>query len=155
MLRKLPIVAVFGAGTPIDAGRARLARNIGAMVAGLGTHLLTGAGYGVMEATAEGFISAPGRAGWSIGIVPRDPAGPFDRPNHDSLGRFYPNAFVEIAIHTPLPPRAGEWRTTPARNHVNVFTADAAIALPGGAGDRKSTRLNSSHMSESRMPSSA
>ena len=104
------------------------------MVAGLGTHLLTGAGYGVMEATAEGFISAPGRAGWSIGIVPRDPAGPFDRPNHDSLGRFYPNAFVEIAIHTPLPPRAGEWRTTPARNHVNVFTADAAIALPGGAG---------------------
>ena len=66
--------------------------------------------------------------------MPRDPAGPFDRPNHDSLGRFYPNAFVEIAIHTPLPPRAGEWRTTPARNHVNVFTADAAIALPGGAG---------------------
>ena len=32
----------------------------------------------------------------------------------------------------------------------------AAFTLIGwGAGDRKSTRLNSSHMSESRMPSSA
>ena len=29
------------------------------------------------------------------------------------------------------------------------------LALVGESGDRKSTRLNSSHMSESRMPSSA
>lgn len=134
MLRKLPIVGVFGAGTPLAAERVRFAQAVGAMVAGLGGHLLTGAGYGVMAAAAEGFVSAADRLGLSIGIVPRDPHGPFDRPNRDAGGRVYPNPFVEIAIRTPLPPRVEDWRTTPARNHVNVLTADAIIALPGGFG---------------------
>ena len=34
-------------------------------------------------------------------------------------------------------------------------TQDSGVALKAGAGDRKSTRLNSSHMVQSRMPSSA
>jgi uncharacterized protein (TIGR00725 family) len=134
MLRKLPIVAVFGAGTPIDAERAELARGTGGMIARLGAHLLTGAGYGVMAAAAEGFVAVAERAGWSIGIVPREPGGAFDEPNRDLAGRRYPNPYVEIAIHTPLPPRAENWRTTPARNHINVLSADAIVALPGGVG---------------------
>lgn len=134
MLRKLPIVGVFGSGGAIDAARARLAQEFGAMVAGLGTHLLTGAGYGVMAAAAEGFIAVADRAGWSIGIVPRMPEGAFDEPDRDPDGRSYPNPFVEIAIHTPLPPNAEHWHTTPARNHVNVLSAHAIVALPGGIG---------------------
>ena len=36
-----------------------------------------------------------------------------------------------------------------------VIKAQVLVGGRGKAGDRKSTRLNSSHMSESRMPSSA
>ena len=134
MLRKLPIIAVFGQGTPLKPDRIDLARSVGSLVARLGAHLLTGAGYGVMAAVAEGFVGIAGRAGFSIGIVPRDPEGPLDRPNRDLDGRLYPNPFVEIAIHTPLPPRVADWHNVPARNHVNVLSADGIIALPGGAG---------------------
>lgn len=134
MLQRLPIVGVFGRGSRIDAERAQLAREVGALVARLPAHLLTGAGFGVMESAAEGFTSVHPRAGLSIGIVPRRSRGPLDQPNREAEGRAYPNAFVEIAIMTPLPPRAGDWRKSPARNHINIFTAHAAIALPGGHG---------------------
>jgi hypothetical protein len=49
------------------------------LVARLGAHLLTGAGFGVMAAAAEGFVGTEQRAGFSIGIVPRHPAGPLER----------------------------------------------------------------------------
>ena len=136
MLRKLPIVGLFGQGTPPAAERAQLARETGAMVARLGAHLLSGAGYGVMVAAAEGFVAVEERAGFSIGIVPRLPDGAFDTPNRAADGRPYPNPFVEIAIHTPLPPRVDDWHAMPARNHINVFSADAIVALPGGPGTR-------------------
>jgi predicted Rossmann-fold nucleotide-binding protein len=113
MPRKLPIIGVFGSGSPIDGVRAKLAQSIGAMVASIGAHLLTGAGYGIMAAVAEGYVAVPERAGFSIGIVPRAPNGSFDEPNHDLEGRTYPNPYVEIAIRTPLPPRVESWRTAP------------------------------------------
>lgn len=134
MLRKLPIVGIFGRGAAIAAGRAALARETGALVARLGAHLLTGAGYGVMEAAAEGFVAVERREGLSIGIVPRRVSGGFDEPNRTGEGRPYPNPFVEMAILTPLPPRVTDWTHVPARNHVNVLTADAVIALPGSKG---------------------
>lgn len=134
MLRRLPIIGVFGQGTPLPPERTALARETGAMIAALGCHLLTGGGYGVMEAASEGFTRVAERRGLSIGIVPRPPHGAFDEPHRGADGRIYPNPFVEIAIRTPLPPRAENWHETPARNHVNVLTADAIIALPGGAG---------------------
>jgi uncharacterized protein (TIGR00725 family) len=145
MLRKLPIVAVFGQGTPIAPERAEFAREVGAMVARLGAHLLTGGGYGVMEAVAEGFVSVAERAGSSIGIVPREPDGPLDQPNHARDGRPYPNDFVEIPIMTPLRPRERDWRKRPARNHINVFTADAIIALPGHAGTRNELDMTAAY----------
>ena len=72
------------------------------MVARLGAHLLTGGGYGVMEAVAEGFVSVADRAG----CIDRHRAAQvatvaFDEPNRDREGRPYPNAFVEIADHDP------------------------------------------------------
>lgn len=145
MLRKLSIVAVFGQGTPIGPDRAAFAREVGAMVARLGAHLLTGGGYGTMEAVAEGFVSVADRAGSSIGIVPRRAQGRLDEPNRDGEGRTYPNDFVEIAIMTPLPPREKDWRSVPARNHVNVFTADAIVALPGHAGTRNELDMTAAY----------
>jgi uncharacterized protein (TIGR00725 family) len=154
MLRKLPIIAVFGQGTPLKSARRDLAKSVGALVAGLGAHLLTGGGYGVMEAAAEGFVGIAGRAGFSIGIVPREPDGPLDSINHDLDGRPYPNPFVEIAIHTPLPPRVGGWLDSPARNHINVLSADGIIALPGGPGTRNEIEMAAIYRGETnRSPS--
>jgi predicted Rossmann-fold nucleotide-binding protein len=152
MLRKLPIVAVFGQGTPLAPERERLARDVGVLVARLGAHLLTGGGYGVMAAAAEGFVSVADRAGLSIGIVPREPRGPLDVPNHDRDGRAYPNPAVEIAIMTPLPPRVEDWRAQPARNHINVFTATAILALPGGPGTRNELDMAAAYRDEAARP---
>jgi uncharacterized protein (TIGR00725 family) len=152
MLHKLPIVGVFGQGSPISAERARLAHEVGALVAELGVHLLTGGGFGVMEAAAEGFVGIPGRVGLSIGVVPRDLDGPFDLPDHDLKGRRYPNPFVEIAIMTPLPPLVPDWRHTPVRNHVNVLTADAIIALPGNDGTRNELDMAAEYGGETDRP---
>jgi predicted Rossmann-fold nucleotide-binding protein len=151
MLRKLPIVGVFGQGSPPGAERLRLARACGAMVARLGAHLLTGAGYGVMAAAAEGFVAVDGRAGLSIGIVPRAPDGAFDTPNRAADGRPYPNPAIEIAIYTPLPPRVEDWRTTPARNHINVFSANAILALPGGSGTRNELDMAAHYRGEANL----
>ncbi|MFL5041282.1 MAG: hypothetical protein ACJ8ED_23620 [Xanthobacteraceae bacterium] len=152
MLRKLPIVAVFGQGSALARDRAEFARQLGAMVARLGAHLLTGGGYGAMAAAAQGFVAVEPRAGFSIGIVPRGQSAPFDVPNRDPEGRAYPNPFVEIAIMTPLPPRASDWRHEPARNHINVFTADAVLALPGGAGTRNELDMTAAYRDESARP---
>jgi predicted Rossmann-fold nucleotide-binding protein len=136
MLRKLPIVGVLGHGAALSDERAQLARAVGAMIARLDAHLLTGGGYGVMEAVAEGFVAVADRTGSSIGIIPCTPEGPLDCPNRSPDGRPYPNAFVELAIFTPLPPRTDNWQTAPARNHINIFSPHAVIALPGGSGTR-------------------
>ena len=152
MLRKLPIVAVFGQGSALSRERTELARQIGAMVARLGAHLLTGGGYGVMAAAAEGFVTMAPRAGLSIGIVPRGRDSPFDVPNRDPEDRAYPNPFVEIAIMTPLPPRVPDWRNIPARNHINVLTADAIVALPGGEGTRNELDMAAAYRGESVRP---
>ncbi len=148
MLRRLPIVAVFGQGTPIDDNLARLAREAGALVARMGAHLLTGGGYGVMEAASEGFVAVTERPGFCIGIVPREPDGPFDRP-HAMAGRRYPNPFVEIVIMTPLPSLVDDWRNLPARNHVNVLSADAAIVLPGNRGTHNELDMLAEYYGES------
>jgi uncharacterized protein (TIGR00725 family) len=152
MVHKLPIVGVFGSGSPIDADRAHLALGIGAMVASLGAHLLTGGGYGVMEAVAEGYVASPDRAGLSIGIVPRRPDGAFDEPIRNSDGRAYPNDFVEIAIRTPLPPRTDDWCAMPARNHINVLTADAIVSLPGGPGTANELEMAAAYRDEKSRP---
>jgi len=150
MLRKLPIVAVFGQGSRLAPERAELARAVGAMVARLNAHLLTGGGYGVMAAVAEGFVAVEARVGYSVGIVPRGQDEPFDVPNRDPEGRLYPNPFVEIAVMTPLPPRAGDWRHVPARNHINVFTPHAIVALPGGAGTHNELAMAAAYRGDQR-----
>ena len=152
MLRKLPIVAVFGSGSPISAGRAALARAVGATVAKLGAHLLTGGGFGVMAAAAEGFVAVDDRAGLSIGIIPRELEGAFDRPARNDSGERYPNRHVEIAVFTPLPASVADWHTIPGRNHVNVLTADVVVALPGSTGTRNEIEMTATYRDEMRRP---
>jgi len=145
MVRQLPVIGVFGQGTSLSAGRAALAREVGAMVGRLGAHLLTGGGFGVMAAAGEGFTAVPGRVGLSIGVIPRDPLGPFDRPKRDPAGRPYPNPFVELVIMTALPPRVPDWRSTPSRNHVNVLSVHAIVALPGGGGTANEIEMTAAY----------
>jgi len=122
-VRRRPIVGVMGSGTePHEAAAAVLGR----LLASRGVDLLTGGGRGVMASVSRAFAETPGRTGLVIGILPGDPEPP---PG-------YPNLWVEIVIRTHLP-WSGDRGTDPrSRNHVNVLSSDAVIALPGGAGTR-------------------
>lgn len=129
---RLPVVGVLGSGSEPHAEQAE---PLGRLVASLGAHLLTGGGGGVMEAVAHGFVTAPGRRGLSLGILPADDAA----PGHPPPG--YPNACVEVAIRTHLPLRGARGTEPLSRNHLNVLSADALVALPGGPGTQSELRL--------------
>jgi uncharacterized protein (TIGR00725 family) len=135
-VRRLPIAAVFGAGVS-EHGNPELAAALGALVAEMGFHLLTGGGLGVMADACRGFASVPGRAGLSIGIVPRSPEG-------DGPKAGYPNRWVDLPVFTHLAGRGGP-SGEDSRNWINVLTAEKALALPGGAGTRAEIELALRH----------
>jgi uncharacterized protein (TIGR00725 family) len=119
------VVGVMGSGTEEHEA---LAAPLGRLVARLGAHLLTGGGQGVMRAVSRAFCEAAERRGTSIGVLPADISG-------------YPNDWVEIAIQTHLP-HSGERGTDPlSRNHINVLSSHAVVALPGAAGTASEVRL--------------
>jgi uncharacterized protein (TIGR00725 family) len=132
--QRLPIVGVMGSGT--EAWPA-FAAPLGRLVAGRGAHLLTGGGTGTMAETARAFCETPGRKGLSIGILPTVP----DAARGFALKPGYPNLWVEIPIVTPLGTYAGGDDAALNRNHVNILTADAIVALPGSAGTHNEIRL--------------
>jgi uncharacterized protein (TIGR00725 family) len=123
----------------IEPGLERRAAEVGALVARLGCHLLTGGGAGVMTAAARGFCEEPARIGLSIGILPAlpdqdDDASPLPPPG-------YPNAWVELAIRTHLP-RDGARGTEPlSRNRLNVLSSRALVVLDGGPGTASEVTL--------------
>jgi uncharacterized protein (TIGR00725 family) len=94
------------------------------------THLLTGAGQGVMEAVSRGFCLGSNRTGLCIGVVPtlRD----------DEYGYVpkagYPNDWIELAISSPLSTFEGVDPHQVSRNHIIIFSSDIVIALPGSKG---------------------
>jgi uncharacterized protein (TIGR00725 family) len=125
MVRHLPIVGVMGSSTNEHEA---LAQQVGQLVARLGVHLLNGGGQGVMAAVSRTFAESQDRRGLVIGILPcRE-----DDPGRPKEG--YPNPWIEIPVYTHLP-RSGTRCTDPlSRNHINVLSSDAIIALPGGGG---------------------
>lgn len=129
-VRRLPIVAVIGSGAP-GHGNPDLSESIGRLIAEMGFHLLTGGGRGVMADACRGFTSVPGRAGLTLGIIPRSATG-------DEEG--YPNPWVELPIRTHLAGRLGP-DGEDSRNPINVLTAWKIIALPGSEGTRAEIRL--------------
>jgi len=127
-----PLIGVMGSGTDEhtdDLLRGCPAEPLGRWIAEQGYDLLTGGGGGVMAAVARGFAAVAGRRGVSVGILPAGPP-----PG-------YPNPWVDVAIRTHLPKRGEEGADVLSRNHINVLSAAAVVALPGGAGTRTEVEL--------------
>ena len=130
------IVTVIGSGRSADAHSAE----VGRLIATLGVDLLTGGGSGVMEATSRAFFETSPRQGIVIGVLPgtvRSLRELEERSATDvayELASGYPNAWVELAIYTHLPDSGVEGTLGSSRNHINVLSADAVVALPGREG---------------------
>jgi uncharacterized protein (TIGR00725 family) len=133
---RLPIVAVVGDGI---APHPDLARPLGAWLARQGFHLLTGGGSGVMETVSRAFCEVSPRRGLAIGVIPGVLAGREGARRYRTKSEHYPNPWVEIPIYTHLP--GEDPRGLESRNHVNVLTADAVVALPGGVGTASEIEL--------------
>jgi predicted Rossmann-fold nucleotide-binding protein len=109
-------------------------------VAALGADLLTGGGRGVMEAVSRAFYEASPRNGLVIGVIPGeiDPLQALEQREATAVDyrppEGYPNPWVEVAIYTHLPDSGPEGTLGTSRNHINVLSADAIVALPGEAG---------------------
>ena len=130
------VVTVIGSGRSADPHAA----DVGQLIATLGHDLLTGGGRGVMEAASRAFFETSPRRGIVIGIVPGLVAGldaledrVAGNPGYD-LPSGYPNEWVELAIYTHLPDSGTRGTLASSRNHVNVLSADAIVALPGREG---------------------
>jgi uncharacterized protein (TIGR00725 family) len=119
-------IGVIGSGTDEHDDLARI---VGETLADLGVNLLTGGGRGVMRSVTRAFTRHPNRRGISIGIIPcaseSDRASPKDG---------YPNEFVELAIYTHLPYSGVQGAHDLSRNHINVLSSAAIVALPGEEG---------------------
>jgi predicted Rossmann-fold nucleotide-binding protein len=134
--RPRTVVAVIGSGRGADPHAAE----VGQLIATLGHDLLTGGGRGVMEAASRAFFETSPRRGIVIGVVPGFVAGLHaleervsGNPGYD-LTSGYPNEWVELAIYTHLPDSGTEGTLASSRNHINVLSADAIVALPGREG---------------------
>ena len=134
--RRRPTAAVIGSGRSADACCAE----VGRLIATLGFDLLTGGGRGVMEAVSRGFFETSPRSGLVIGVIPAEVHGLEqieDRTATDVVyepPQGYPNEWVEIAIYTHLPDSGEQGTLRSSRNHINVLSADAIVALPGREG---------------------
>jgi len=130
------VVAVIGSGQTADPHCGE----VGRLIATLGYDLLTGGGRGAMEAVGRGFFETVPRRGIAIGVIPatlepladieyrRKARAVYEPP----VG--YPNPWVEIAIYTHLPDSGRRGTRRSSRNHINVLSADAIVALPGREG---------------------
>lgn len=132
-MQRLPIVGVMGSGS--DAWKPR-AGELGRLLAELGVHLLTGGGGGVMSSVSQAFFETPGRKGSVIAILPCREGDRLCRPKPG-----YPNRWVEIPIATHLPLSGREGQDPMSRNHINILSSDAVVALPGWEGTKSEVML--------------
>jgi len=123
----------MGSGT---ASHDACARAVGTLLAELGVNLLTGGGGGVMTAVSRAFVTHPRRRGICIGIIPCESESDRGAPKAG-----YPNAFVELPIFTHLPLSGREGTDDLSRNHINVLSCAAIVALPGELGTASEVML--------------
>lgn len=126
MKARRPIVGVIGSA---EKGWENEASQLGAWLAKIGVHLLTGGGDGVMASVSRAFYETSGRKGLVIGVLP---ASSDDRLCSPKKG--YPNPWVELPIVTHLPLTGSLGTDQFSRNHIIVLSSDAVVALPGGPG---------------------
>ena len=112
------------------------AHDVGALLARLGVNLLTGGGGGVMRSVSRAFTRANRTRGICIGIIPCFSERDRLRPKEG-----YPNEFVELAIYTHLPLSGERGTEDLSRNHINVLSCSAIVALPGGPGTASEVSL--------------
>ncbi len=130
------VVTVVGSGRDADA----CCPEVGRLIATLGFNLLTGGGRGVMEAVSRAFFETSPRRGIAIGVVPAtvEPIEALEDRTSTNVEYVvppgYPNEWVELAIYTHLPDSGVEGTRRSSRNHINVLSADAIVALPGREG---------------------
>ena len=128
-LRRRRVVAVIGSRSEANVGACE---EVGRLIAELGCDLLTGAGGGVMEEVGRTFCARRdelGSTALAVGIVPGDTNADGEYVTKPG----YPNSWVELAIYTHL--------SRSDRNPINVLSADAIVALPGGPGTRSEIEL--------------
>lgn len=130
------VVTVIGSGRTADPHCAE----VGRLIAALGCDLLTGGGRGVMEAVSRAFFETTPRQGLVVGVLPGE-VNPLTALEGRQSGAVeyevpegYPNAWVELAIYTHLPDSGEDGTLRSSRNHLNILTADAVVALPGREG---------------------
>lgn len=124
-------VAVLGSGAePHEA----LASPLGRLLARMGVNLVTGGGAGVMAAVSRAFVEASPR-GACVGVLPCHDDDPTRAPDG------YPNRWVQVAVRTHLPDRGRDGARATSRNHINVLSADAIVALPGAHGTLSELKL--------------
>ncbi len=119
-------IGVMGSGSEEHEA---LAAHVGKLLARLQVNLLTGAGGGVMTSVSRAFVEAKPETGISIGIVP---CAGIDHRAERKPG--YPNELVQLAIDTHLPYSGSRGKDDLSRNHINVLSSAAIVALPGGDG---------------------
>lgn len=130
-MSRLPIVGVMGSGK--DA-YPELAVPLGAWLASQSVHLLTGGGRGVMESVSKAFFDNLDRRGSIIGVIPSQLGSVLPKDG-------YPNPWVEIPIYTHLPLSGRRGSDPLSRNHINILSSDAVIALPGRNGTLNEIQL--------------
>jgi uncharacterized protein (TIGR00725 family) len=126
-------IGVIGSGT---YEHEALATPVGRLLAQLGVNLLTGGGGGVMTSVSRAFVEAPRETGVCIGIIPCRSEADRARAKEG-----YPNRFVELPIYTHLPHSGPLGREDLSRNHINVLSSAAIVALPGEAGTSSEVSL--------------
>ena len=113
-----------------------LAEPLAKLLARLEVNVLTGAGRGVMTSVSRYFLQSRIGRGITVGIVPCASADARHIPRAGS-----PNPYVELPIYTHLPLSGLDGSDDLSRNHINVLSSDAVIALPGSDGTRNEVEL--------------
>lgn len=119
-----PIIGVMGSSS---FAFEPLAEAVAREIARCDAYLLTGGGPGVMASVSK-FYKQIKPEGVVLGILPCATEGA-SKP-----GFGYPNQWVDIAIQTHLPLSGAQGTSPMSRNHINILSSTAIIALPGGAG---------------------
>ena len=133
--KTLPVVGVLGSGTDSHDERCAV---LGSWLAAQHVHLLTGGGQGVMQSVSRAFATVADRSGLVIGVIPggfSEAAAQYRVPNG------YPNAWVELPIHTHLPDSGKKGTAASSRNHINVLSSDVIVVLPGEFGTASEAAL--------------
>ena len=89
-----------------------------------------------MTSVSRAFVQAPRSRGICIGIIPCFSESDRSRPKDG-----YPNQYVELAIYTHLPYSGPRGKDDLSRNHINILSSVAVIALPGELGTASEVSL--------------